>query len=1043
MKTLAFRLILAIMVMQVGVVQSQNYGGGCQPTGDDTNYPAIAEFVTAGVYGGIPEITNIKATLNPGDNIQQAIDNGGAGVVYLNNGNYTIYEPIYLRNNVVLRGQSKNGVKLKSIMYATGTKVNTLGIGADVSYAGIEDLTIEYAGATDIEPIVRNSLTDGGYCAECFTNDPYGRDSLYVRLIFIGGDNNWVDNCNVIKSGTDPIYITGSASHNTIRGTLVDHSYNKGDAGNGYFDIRGSHNLITGCTVRRIRHCTIQLGAIYNVVINNHIEVDVNFHNGDGGYNLIEGNTLLRPSWHAWTNFTTGGSVYGHQPPGPNNYILNNTTYDYKDGISKFSDPDVIYTFLTYGSPTPTTWNVPTSGGTFYPVSCTSTNATIPLTSISTSSTLELLPGLYTTLPISYLPENASSKSVVWSSSNTSVAAVNSSGTVTAIAAGTATITATASGHTASCTASVVADTTISLTETFENMTLSGWGSETYIGDYGVEWTVIAKGVSGYINPSKGIYFHHNNQGIVLQSGTIPGGISSFSVTCKDLFNTGARVIELLINDNVVDSFTHNGTEVYTYTVDSINISGDFTIAIRNASGSAYSNTIAIDNVTWTGYIAPITIVLAPLADAFVKGGADANINFGTDATLIVKESTSDIWDRRSFLKFDLSAIIGTVTTAKIRLKVSAGSAGAIHKLHAVTNDNWTESGSTGITWGNQPATSSLISTQTVPSTNGWMEFDVTTLVNNETDSILTVRISDASTAENFVSYHSKEATNANERPQLEIIMPAPLILNTVEDTYIRGGSRMDTNFGTEATIEVKESFNEEYDRKSFLKFDISSAITGTVSDAKIRLKVQSKNASTSHNLYLVTDDSWAETFLKWNNQPSASTLIGTQAVPAVDSWIEFDVTSIVNNEADNLLSVQISNPIVNEALVSYHSREVTNVADRPQLVYTLSNTKSSTISASRLNSSKINNDVTEDIKEVVFTIYPNPANDQINILGTGLKGATAILKDLSGKSILQKRLSEDTSAVLKVNTIQEGIYILMIVKNDGESIIRKIIIQK
>ncbi len=31
-------------------------------------------------------------------------------------------------------------------------------------------------------------------------------------------------------------------------------------------------------------------------------------------------------------------------------------------------------------------------------------------------------------------------------------------------------------------------------------MTLSGWGSETYIGDYGVEWNVMAKGVTGIIN---------------------------------------------------------------------------------------------------------------------------------------------------------------------------------------------------------------------------------------------------------------------------------------------------------------------------------------------------------------------------------------------------------------------------------------------------------------------------------------------------------------------------------------------------------------
>lgn len=137
--------------------------------------------------------------------------------------------------------------------------------------------------------------------------------------------------------------------------------------------------------------------------------------------------------------------------------------------------------------------------------------------------------------------------------------------------------------------------------ETFKNMTLSDWGSETYVGDSGYFWTVNAKGVSGYIDSSKGIYFHHSVTG--LQSGTITGGIGDFSVMCKDLFSSGNdRVIELLINGNVVDTFTHNGTEVYNYSVENINIEGNITIGIRNASSAAANNTLAIDNISWSVY---------------------------------------------------------------------------------------------------------------------------------------------------------------------------------------------------------------------------------------------------------------------------------------------------------------------------------------------------------------------------------------------------------------------------------------------------------
>jgi hypothetical protein len=145
-------------------------------------------------------------------------------------------------------------------------------------------------------------------------------------------------------------------------------------------------------------------------------------------------------------------------------------------------------------------------------------------------------------------------------------------------------------------------------TETFENMTQIGWGTETFVGDSGYLWTKIAKGEDpGQIDGSKSVYFHNGVIGV--QSGTISGGIGNFSVQCKDLFSAGNdRVIELLINGNVVDTFTHNGTEVYTYTVENINIEGNITIAIRNASDAGANNTLAIDNISWTTYSGTLSV---------------------------------------------------------------------------------------------------------------------------------------------------------------------------------------------------------------------------------------------------------------------------------------------------------------------------------------------------------------------------------------------------------------------------------------------------
>jgi len=92
-----------------------------------------------------------------------------------------------------------------------------------------------------------------------------------------------------------------------------------------------------------------------------------------------------------------------------------------------------------------------------------------PVTSISLSKqALTLNAGAVSTLTVSYVPSNATIRSVTWSSNNAAVAKVDANGRVTAVSGGTATITATSdSGSlTASCTVTVrVPVTSVTLPE--------------------------------------------------------------------------------------------------------------------------------------------------------------------------------------------------------------------------------------------------------------------------------------------------------------------------------------------------------------------------------------------------------------------------------------------------------------------------------------------------------------------------------------------------------------------------------------------------
>ena len=121
---------------------------------------------------------------------------------------------------------------------------------------------------------------------------------------------------------------------------------------------------------------------------------------------------------------------------------------------------------------------------------------TVALQSISLSKTsMSLVKGNSSVLNVSYNPSNTTdSKTVTWSSSNSSVAAV-SNGVVTAKGAGTATITATCNGKKATCLVTVsVPLQSISLSKT--SLSLNKGSSSTLTVSYNPSNTTVSKTVT-------------------------------------------------------------------------------------------------------------------------------------------------------------------------------------------------------------------------------------------------------------------------------------------------------------------------------------------------------------------------------------------------------------------------------------------------------------------------------------------------------------------------------------------------------------------
>ncbi len=318
-------------------------------TGLSSINACVSEWQKAGVEGGIPSLNSYSKIYKakPGCNLQKLIDKAArtGGVILLSNGDYFVNESIYLKNGVVLRGESKNGVRLLVKLKGQFWRVKgSKRVGAllmhGVERAGIENLTIKY-DAVSFEPYNPDSF-EAEWRKDVFHKPELRDTNLFVEQVWIHRSRNcWVQDCRILWAGSDPIRITLS-DHITCRRNYIDRCYNKNDGGMGYYNISNSrYVLVANDTVRRIRHFAIQNYSKYNVILNNYLEVDINFHDGDSGCNLIMGNTVRIPQWHSWDPIARGVPEQ-HFPPGKFNILLNNEFQD-KSNQKIYSERDVIY----------------------------------------------------------------------------------------------------------------------------------------------------------------------------------------------------------------------------------------------------------------------------------------------------------------------------------------------------------------------------------------------------------------------------------------------------------------------------------------------------------------------------------------------------------------------------------------------------------------------------------------------------------------------------------------------------------------------------
>ncbi|AEI40254.1 DNRLRE domain-containing protein [Paenibacillus mucilaginosus] len=167
---------------------------------------------------------------------------------------------------------------------------------------------------------------------------------------------------------------------------------------------------------------------------------------------------------------------------------------------------------------------------------------------------------------------------------------------------------------------------------------------------------------------------------------------------------------------------------------------------------------------------------LNPAADSYVSSEAAA-VNYGKAASMVTKQAAVN--ERSAYLKFDLSGITGTITSAKLKLYVKNRSASVSRSVYAVSTDNWTEN---GLTYSSRPPYGSQVGAAVITSP-GWVEFDVTPYIKGEHagDKTASLYIKDpVLSSDAGIEFYSKE--NGTNIPVLAVTTgtastaPAPFV---------------------------------------------------------------------------------------------------------------------------------------------------------------------------------------------------------------------------------------------------------------------------
>lgn len=159
--------------------------------------------------------------------------------------------------------------------------------------------------------------------------------------------------------------------------------------------------------------------------------------------------------------------------------------------------------------------------------------------------------------------------------------------------------------------------------------------------------------------------------------------------------------------------------------------------------------------------------------------------------------------------------------------------------------------------------------------------------------------------------------------------------LNPIADSYV-DSYLPNQNYGTSTTLRV---MGEATNYRTLLKFDFADIALATINKATLRMYVNVYLGGPWNNVSRATNNSWTETGVTWNNQPSVNFTHSVKFAPK-SGWNEIAITDLLRDaqQVGSILSIRLHDPAEGgylESDVYYSSRQGAN---QPQLVIVYNN---------------------------------------------------------------------------------------------------------